>query len=71
MDREGHSSCTCSEAQILKVHSQTHGVNVHARIEWDLTEISTEQQTVFILRSINSNHVGVSIEIRIRKATED
>ena len=68
---EGHASRTCSEVQIFEIHSEADRVNVHAWIERNLTKVSTEQQAVFVLSSIDTNHVGVSIEIGIGQATKD
>ena len=46
-------------------------MNVHAWIEWDLPEVNVDKQTVFILRRINSNNVGVSVKVGVGKTAED
>ena len=71
MNSEGHSSSTCTMIEILKIHLNVNRVDIHAWVEWYLTEIDTKQHSVFILSSINTNDVSVTIEIRIWKATED
>ena len=71
MNCECHSSGTRSEVQILEIHAEAHRVNVHAWVERNLTEISTQQETVFILTSIEANHVRISVKVGICKTAED
>ena len=40
-------------------------MNVHARIEWNLTKVNIDQQSVLILTGVEANGVGTTIEIRL------
>ena len=46
-------------------------MHIHARIERDLTEISTEKQSVFILSSVDTYRIDVTVEIGVQCTTKD
>ena len=68
MDGKGHSRCTRAVLQILEIHAVGYGMNVHARIEWNLTKVNIDQQSIFILTGVEANGVGTAIEIGLSQS---
>ena len=71
MDCERHSSSTTTEGQIFEVHAVCHVMYVHARVEWNLSKVNIHKQAILVLGSINTNDVGISVEVCVCKATKD